>query len=80
MKIQTKSDLGYRELARIADFIRKIEDGNEAFQHLLDDYSIIIDYDIYADDIVLHCNNETTKLLGYTIDYDFFPSDLDIEY
>lgn len=80
MKIQTKSDLGYKELSRIADFIRKIENGNEAFQNLLEDYSITIDYDLHADEVVLHCNNETTKLLGYTIDYDFFPSDLDIDY
>lgn len=79
MKIITRNDLGYRELSRIADFIRAIEKGNPNFDNLLEDYSITIDYDLHADEVVMHCNNETTRLLGYIIDYDFYPSDLDID-
>ena len=61
--------LGYREMSRIADFIRAIEDGNENFNALLDaEEEINIGYDLHADDVTIVTNH-----------HKFYPADLDIE-
>lgn len=68
--------LGYRELSRIADFIRKIEDGNENFQNLISVYDRIgIGYDIHYDDIKIICDNDQSGIDHIIL----YPADLDIE-
>ena len=67
-------NVGYRELSRIADFIRVIENGNPNFTALvnsqLDIYEqVTISYDLRADDIVI-----STSL------NEFYPADLDIDF
>lgn len=69
-------NLGYRELSRIADFIRKIEDGNENFMNLVEAYDRIgITYDIHYDDVKIICETDLFEDSIAT----FYPADLDIE-
>lgn len=68
--------LGYRELSRIADFIRIITDGNENFQNLMEVYDRIgIGYDIHFDTVKIICENDRPGIDHIV----FYPADLDIE-
>lgn len=56
--------LGYREISRIADFIRKIENGNEIMKALQEHYSdITISYDIKKDEVVVYCSTMHYKVV-----------------
>ena len=66
------NNVGYRELSRIADFIRKIENGNEAFNNLLEDTyndDLIIGYDLKMDSVTIKGDYP----------FPFYPEDLGIE-
>ena len=67
-------NLGYRELSRIADFIRAIENGNENFNNLINISfgGITIGYDVSYDSVTI-TNEECPG------DQVFYPEDLDIE-
>lgn len=68
--------LGYRELSRIADFIRKIENGNENFMNLIEAYDRVgITYDFHYDDVKIICENDPLGIDHIV----FYPADLDIE-
>lgn len=62
--------LGYREVSRVADFIRQIENGNENFGALIDNgEDVNIGYDLHADEVTID-----------TCNLRFYPADLDIIY
>lgn len=73
MKIHA-DDLGYRELSRIADFIRVIENGNENFSNLLDVSSgdITIGYDVHYDSVTITDAESPSPVVLY-------PGDLDVD-
>ncbi|MCR5509281.1 MAG: hypothetical protein K6F34_11430 [Lachnospiraceae bacterium] len=64
------TNVGYRELDRIARFIDEINKGKETFNNIVENNSfVIISYDLKYDDVVIMTEGNN-----------YYPADLDIEY